>query len=95
MNTYFISYELGTGAIANSVISSIERTFSEAWCFSGNTWIIKTDKTADEIYRHFSDLIEPYGRLLFVAIPADGYWGSTDTTAPEWLRKLNADSGVA
>lgn len=86
MNVYAICYELNRPGHSYKDMHKTIAEFGHWWHQLDSTWLLRTEKTANEVARALRSHMAPNDRLLVIQV-TDDYQGWLPKEAWEWIRK--------
>jgi hypothetical protein len=85
MAVYMVGYDLvKPGKDYKNLIDAI-KTYTNWWHCLDSTWLIKSDKTAEQIRDHLKQHIDQNDRLLVANMGGAGAWIGFDKSCSDWL----------
>lgn len=85
MDYYIIGYDLNkSGQDYNRLYRRIKST-GDWWHSLGSTWIVKSDKTADEIHESIAEVIDDNDELLVALLCDEVAWSGFVDKGGKWL----------
>ena len=87
MDYYIIGYDLnkGEGPQDYNALYRKIKSVGDWWHSLGSTWIVKSDKTADEIHDVISEVIDKNDELLVALLCDEVAWSGFKDKGGKWL----------
>jgi len=85
MNSYIVTYDLIKRKDYPELFKALE-SYTTTWHCLGSSWIVKTDKTAAQLFDHLFQHIDADDKLIVIRLVRDAKWtGSFSEACKKWL----------
>jgi hypothetical protein len=88
MSTFAIGYDLhpSRGETYDELIGAIKRVGSTWWHHLDSTWVVVSDKTAEQIRDSLLSHLKSDDQLLVVLLSGEGAWFGFNDKGSSWLK---------
>lgn len=87
MKSYLVTYDLIKRKDYPELIKALE-SYKTTWHCLGSVWILKTDKTAAQIFDHLRPHIDQDDKLIVILLQREAKWtASFSKECQDWLQK--------